>query len=95
LPAYDFSKHSSQETLEKYSSWHRTHLRQLETDLINYYGYLLACEASEVSEEALFHTFKGYQSILMLTETPQLIKACAHSLGRLEGQLSQRLYPMQ
>ncbi|MBF0449447.1 MAG: hypothetical protein HQK75_01975 [Candidatus Magnetomorum sp.] len=93
LPSFDYSEHSAKEILDKYSQWHRSHLRQLETDLINYYGYLLACEASEASEEQLYRAFKGYQSILALTETPQLIKACAHALGRLENQLSQRLYP--
>jgi len=95
LPAFDFSKHTTQETLNKYAIWHRSHLRQMETDLLNYYGYLLACEASNVSEEALYKIFKGYQSVLLLTDSPQLIKACSHALGRLENQISQQLYPMQ
>ncbi|KPA12596.1 conserved hypothetical protein, secreted [Candidatus Magnetomorum sp. HK-1] len=94
LPAFDFSKQSSTKILNKYTKWHRMHLRNIETDLTNYYGYLLACEAGEISEKKLYSIFKGYQSILGITKTPQLIKACSHALGRLESQLSQRLYPM-
>jgi len=94
LPSYDFSKQTISKTLKKYAKWHHIKLRNIETDLTNYYGYLLACEACEVSEKNLYSIFKGYQSILGLTKNSQLIKACSHSLGRLEYELSQRLYPM-
>jgi len=84
LPALDFTRLSIPEIQQKYAQWDRSKLRSLETDLINYYGYFLACEACQVSQKKLHQVKIGYQTILALTESPQLIKACAHALGRID-----------
>jgi len=82
LPAMDYTQKSVPEIKKQYEKWHRNNLRNLETDLINYYGFLLACEASEADPIKLQDIYKGYQTIITLTESSQLIKACAHALGR-------------
>jgi len=82
LPAMNYTTHSISDIQKQYSQWNRSHLRDLETDLINYYGFLLASEASEADPIRLQDIYKGYQAIINLTESRQLIKACAHALGR-------------
>jgi len=82
LPALDFSKKTLSHIKKQYKTWHRSRLRHLETDLINFYGFLLACEASEADPIQLQRIYKGYQKIFTLTGSSQLMKACAHALGR-------------
>jgi hypothetical protein len=82
LPAMNYTKNSISDIQKQYSKWNRSHLRNLETDLINYYGFLLASEISEADPIILEQIYKGYQVIINLTESRQLIEACAHALGR-------------
>jgi hypothetical protein len=82
LPPLDYTRKSVTDIQKQYEKWHRSNLRNLETDLINYYGFLLACEASEADPVKLQGIYTGYQTIITLTESNPLIKACAHALGR-------------
>jgi hypothetical protein len=82
LPALDYTTHSVPNIQKQYEKWRRNQLRNLEADLINYYGFLLACEASEADPIKLKRIYKGYQIIITLTESSQLMKACAHALRR-------------
>jgi len=58
--------------------------RSMETDLANYYIYLTAKEATNPDEKNIKEVFDGDNKIMSLTEDEGLIKACAHSLGRIE-----------
>jgi len=82
LPALNYTKNSLPYIQKQYKKWHRSQLRNLETDLVNYYGFLLACEASEADPIKLQRIYKGYQTIITLTESKQLMEACSYALGR-------------
>jgi len=82
LPSLLYSTNSINSIQKHYKQWHRNRLRNLETDLINYYGFLLACEVSEADPIGLKRIYKGYETIITLTESSQLMKACGHALGR-------------
>jgi hypothetical protein len=59
-------------------------IRDMETDLNNFYLLFLAREASGVTEARLREVHDGYADILALTTSKDLIDACAHSLSRVE-----------
>jgi hypothetical protein len=82
LPTLNYTKNSVDSIRKHYQKWHRNQLRNMETDLINYYGFLLACEVSEADPIALERIYKGYATIITLTESSQLMKACGHALRR-------------
>jgi hypothetical protein len=82
LPAISYASQSVPNIQKQYEKWRRNQLRNLEKDLINYYGFLLACEASEADPIKLQQIYKGYQTIITLTESTPLMKACAHALRR-------------
>jgi hypothetical protein len=82
LPALNYTTQSVPNIRNQYERWQRNQLRNLETDLINYYGFLLACEASEADPVKLKRIYQGYQTIMTLTESSQLMKACALALRR-------------
>jgi len=90
LPPIDFAKCSIPEINTRYQKWHQSGLRKLETDLLNYYVYLLIFEITEDASSKLEHVVHGYQTIFILTKNKQLSHACAHALGRLEGALGRK-----
>jgi hypothetical protein len=58
--------------------------RNMETDLANFYVDVMAREAKDISADNILTTYNDYVKLLSLTQDDQLIKACAHSLGRVE-----------
>jgi len=58
--------------------------RDLESDLSNFYIYLMAKEATDISAKNIKKVYNGYKKIMNLTSDESLILACANSLGRLE-----------
>lgn len=59
-------------------------LRDKESDLSNYYMYLISKEANDVSAVNLRYLFQGYKKILKMTQDDSMIMAVSNSLGRLE-----------
>ena len=96
LPQEDILALTPREIVKKYDQWAREaeiakkagkkgiSERHMEQDLRNYYLYLMAEEARNVSPRNLRSVHMGYTKIVVLTEDNSLIEACAHSLGRLE-----------
>ena len=96
LPQESILVLSPREVIKKYEQWAREVEiakkegrkgileRDMEQDLRNYYLYLMAEEARNISPGNLRSVHMGYTNIVALTEDNSLIEACAHSLGRLE-----------